>query len=70
MCPGGMRWLPVVTFWQVTVDLLASTSVPAGHGHSYGPDVADAWAALVPPPGWTSDDTERLRSVVAADGRP
>lgn len=44
-----MRWLPVVTFWQVTVDLVTSTTVPAGHGHSYGPGIGDAWAALVPP---------------------
>jgi uncharacterized membrane protein len=44
-----MRWYPVVTFWQVTVDLLTSTTVPAGHGHSYRQDIADAVAALVPP---------------------
>jgi uncharacterized membrane protein len=34
--PGAMRWLPVVSFWQVTVDMLAAIGVPAGHGHSYG----------------------------------
>jgi uncharacterized membrane protein len=46
--PGAMRWLPVVSFWQVTVDMLAAIGVPAGHGHSYGPPLADPWRALPP----------------------
>ena len=29
----AMVWIPVVTFWQVTVDLPLATGVPAGHGH-------------------------------------
>jgi uncharacterized membrane protein len=58
---GAVRWFPVVTFWQVTVDLVASTKVPSGHGHSYQGSVADAWAALIPPPGWTDAATDQLR---------
>ncbi|RFU19209.1 alpha/beta hydrolase [Geodermatophilus marinus] len=60
-----MVWLPVVTFWQVTADLVFSTGVPDGHGHRYEADYADAWAEVAQPPGWTDADTERLRQLVA-----
>ena len=62
---GSVRWFPVVTFWQVTVDLVTSTQVPSGHGHSYHGSVADGWAALLAPPGWTGADTARLRAELA-----
>ncbi|MFD8596815.1 alpha/beta hydrolase [Kitasatospora sp. NPDC059646] len=55
-----MRWYPLVTFWQVTCDLAASEAVPEGHGHRYGLMPAEAWARIVPPEGWTPQDTERL----------
>jgi uncharacterized membrane protein len=58
---SSMRWYPVVTFWQVTADLVEANRMPAGAGHRYGTLVADAWAALAPPPGWTQGDTVRLR---------
>lgn len=61
---AAMQWYPVVTFWQVTVDLITSTKAPSGHGHSYHESVVDGWAALVPPPGWTDADTARLRALV------
>jgi uncharacterized membrane protein len=58
----AVRWLPVVTFWQVTVDLVGSTAAAPGHGHSYRGAIVDAWAELVPPPGWSDADTARLRA--------
>lgn len=68
--PAGLPtdWLPVVTFWQVTVDLVRSTSAPPGYGHSYQGDIADAWAELAPPAGWTGADTDRLRAAVSRTG--
>lgn len=60
-----MRWYPLVTFGQLTADLANAERVPPGHGHGYGALVADAWAAIVPPPGWQDTDTVRLREVVA-----
>ncbi|MGY1695627.1 alpha/beta hydrolase [Geodermatophilus sp. SYSU D00814] len=57
-------WLPFVTFWQVTADLVFSTGVPDGHGHKYQADYVDAWAQVAQPPGWTDADTDRLRSLV------
>jgi uncharacterized membrane protein len=65
---GAMSWYPVVTFWQVTVDLSNSVSVPPGHGHVYQGEVLDGWAAVAAPPGWTPADTERARRVLAGPG--
>jgi uncharacterized membrane protein len=62
-----MFWVPVVTFWQTAGDMVFSTGVPAGHGHSYGANPVDAWAAIYPPDGWTAEKTERLRTIVGHD---
>jgi uncharacterized membrane protein len=62
-----MAWMPFVTFWQVTADLVFSTGVPDGHGHKYEADYANAWADVVQPPGWTAADTDRLRQLVGGD---
>ncbi|RVX43174.1 putative membrane protein [Nonomuraea polychroma] len=61
-----MNWFPLVTFWQVLVDLTAGLSVPPGHGHRYGPNVVDGWAAVAPPPGWSAADTDRLRALISS----
>jgi uncharacterized membrane protein len=61
-----MRWYPLVTFWQVAADLALATAVPPGHGHTYGMlQGAAAWAAIVPPPGWTPDRTTQLGKLPA-----
>lgn len=36
-------WLPVVSFWKVTGSLMTALDAPAGHGHHYGAELADAW---------------------------
>lgn len=61
---GRMQWIPVVTFLQVSADMAVATSVPDGHGHIYIKNVADAWAAILQPPGWTPEKTERLRPLL------
>ena len=30
-----MRWIPFVTFLQVSADMAVSVGVPDGHGHNY-----------------------------------
>lgn len=60
----AMRWYPIVTFWQVLVDLPFANEVPPGHGHQYGVTVVDAWAAIAAPKEWTGDDTLRLRRII------
>jgi len=57
----SMRWYPIISFWQVGADMTNASSVPGGHGHNYGDGVLDGWAAVVPPDGWTDQDTERIR---------
>lgn len=56
-----MNWFPLVTFWQVLADMTAGLGVPPGHGHRYGGLIADGWAAVAAPPGWTAEETARLR---------
>ena len=50
---GRVQWIPVVTFLQVSADMAVAVDVPDGHGHVYIKDVANAWAAVLQPPGWT-----------------
>ena len=61
---SSMNWFPVVTFWQVTVDLAFADGVPVGHGHRYGSDAVDGWVALGAPATWTASDTRALRAVI------
>jgi uncharacterized membrane protein len=60
-----MIWIPLLTFWQVTVDLPLATAVPDGHGHTYTREFVDGWAAILQPAGWTADKAERLREVIS-----
>ena len=59
-----MRWLPFVTFWQVTGDMALSAGVPAGHGHAYGPEAVGMWVGILDPAGWDEDDTARVEAVL------
>jgi uncharacterized membrane protein len=59
-------WIPVVTFLQVSADMAVATNVPQGHGHVYVADVANGWAAVLQPPGWTPDKTAKLRPLLHA----
>ncbi len=43
------RWLPGISFWQITGDVLASRLVPQGSGHHYGTELAAPLRALVGP---------------------
>jgi uncharacterized membrane protein len=65
--PGDMEWIPVVTFLQVSADMAVAVDVPDGHGHRYVKDVANSWAAILEPPGWTAEKTERLRPILHAN---
>lgn len=64
---ASVRWIPFVTFLQVSADMAVATGVPDGHGHRYVQAVADGWAAVLRPPGWTPEKTERLRGLLHAD---
>lgn len=55
-----MPYLPVVTYLQMAVDLALGTNAPLGHGHKFGPAQGEAWSLILPPPGWTTADTDAL----------
>ena len=59
------RWLPIITFWEVSGDMVFSTGVPDGHGHKYGKLPTDAWSYVAPPDGWTAAKTEALKAVLS-----
>ncbi len=62
-----MEWIPIVTFLQVSADMAVAVNVPDGHGHVYVRNVADAWAAILSPPGWTQEKTEKLRPMLRSN---
>ena len=62
------EWIPVVTFLQVSADMAVAVDVPQGHGHVYVADVANGWADVLQPPGWTPEKTAKLRPLLRASG--
>lgn len=67
---GRMQWIPMVTFLQVSADMATAVDVPDGHGHRYVANAANGWAAVLQPPGWTPEKTERLRPLLHAEATP
>jgi uncharacterized membrane protein len=63
--PEGGPWVPFVTGIQGVFDLMAGFSAPPGHGHDYMLEWPGAWAQVIPPEGWTADDTEALNTFTA-----
>lgn len=62
-----MSWTPLVTFWQVSADMLVSNNVPGGFGHRYyGPDMVPAWAAVL---GITDRSPAQLERIIDTVGR-
>ncbi len=60
----GVRWLPFVTFWQVTLDMIFSAEVPYGYGHAFGPDAAQLWVDILDPPDWDPAATQRVYDAI------
>ena len=60
-----MRFYPVLTFLQVTVDQFTGVDVPQGQGHNYGTAMPSAFAQVTQPPGWTDADTVKLEELIA-----
>ena len=42
----AMRWMPCITFLQVTADIPRAMNVPEGHGHRYGSEILDGLALI------------------------
>ena len=59
------RWFPIVTMFQLALDMAISLQVE-GYGHYYiAPDYIDAWAMVVEPEGWTPEKAARLVEIFA-----
>lgn len=56
-----LHWFPIITFFQISADQPFANSVPNGHGHNFAPDAVAAWAAVIPPDGWTTAKTDALQ---------
>ena len=56
-----MRWIPFITFLQVSADLPVSQNVGQGHGHNYGNTLLDGLAAIAEPGRFTLSEVEELR---------
>lgn len=56
-----MTFIPVVTQFQLAVDMALANTAPEGHGHAYyGPDYVRPWVAVTDPENWTEADSARL----------
>lgn len=56
-------FMPIVTQFQLALDLALSFSAPPGHGHAYySQDYIAPWVQVTAPEGWTPEDTERLKA--------
>jgi len=56
-------FMPVVTQFQLALDMALSFGAPPGHGHAYyAQDYIGPWAQVTAPEGWSADDTERLKA--------
>lgn len=56
-----MAFMPVVTQFQLALDMALANTAPDGHGHAYyGPDYVRPWVAVTAPENWTDADSDRL----------
>ncbi len=58
------RWIPFVTFFQLTVDQFYGTVVPNGSGHNYANTIVDSWAAIAPAADWTQAKSDKLQALI------
>ena len=66
--PASAHWFPVVTAVQAIADQIHQLSPPPGFGHDYATDYVEGWAAVLPPDGWTEDDSQRLEEFLDRGG--
>lgn len=64
------EWYPVVTFFQLLVDMMTAVAPPMGYGHVYAPEhYIDGWVEVTQPTGWTPADIDRLKEKLARELR-
>ncbi|MCF6097984.1 alpha/beta hydrolase [Mesorhizobium muleiense] len=64
-----VRWYPLITMLQLTVDMAIATTSPMGYGHVFAPQhYIDAWLAVTDPPSITPEDIARLKVLFITRG--
>lgn len=61
-----LRWWPLVTFWQVTLDMAMANEPPAGHGHIYQDDLVPVWDAVLHSRRTGSEELGRITTALRA----
>jgi uncharacterized membrane protein len=62
-----MGWFPLVTMWQVALDLPGAGNVPWGFGHMYSyRSNLESWVQVTQPEGWTTARTDQLVTILDA----
>lgn len=57
-----LRWYPVVTLFQLMLDMFMATEAPIGYGHVYAPaHYIDAWVEVTDVRDWSPKQIERLK---------
>jgi uncharacterized membrane protein len=57
-----LRWYPIVTLLQLTLDMLMATNAPIGYGHVYAPaHYIDAWIDVTDVRDWSPEEITRLK---------
>lgn len=66
-----LRWIPIVTALQLSVDIAEATNSPPGYGHVYAAeDYIEAWIQVTEPVGWTPKEIGRLKKLFRARRGP
>ncbi|MCV2874204.1 alpha/beta-hydrolase family protein [Defluviimonas sp. WL0050] len=56
-------FMPVVTQFQLALDMALSFGAPPGHGHAYfAEDYIGPWVQVTAPSDWTPEETQRLKA--------
>lgn len=66
----SMRWIPVVTGLQVTIDMLMGTTPPARHGHNFGDVMVDGWRAVTGDAGLSPEALDAVRAEIESYATP
>lgn len=59
------EWHPLVSFVQITTDMILSLEVPEGYGHNYGANTVPIWSELAAPPDWNAQKDAKLKDTLA-----
>lgn len=64
-----LNWYPVVTFFQLLLDMALAQTAEIGYGHVYSPqDYFDAWVAVTEPRGFSEAELAALKAKLTRHG--